>query len=222
MARSAGLRPSPMACSTCWPCSWRTSRPSRSSPRRPAFPRTCGPRSFRTPCSLPASALSCSCFPSGAWAAGCPSSWASASPSSPWLAPSRRPRATGRSWERSSSAASSRGCWVCSPAGGGASSHPSWLLWWWPLSGSRCSAWVRPPSAAVPVRKISAAPRTSSSAPSRFWRASRFRASPRALRNSFRCSSDSSWGIWWPFLWAKWTSPVSLRRSSSRCRECCP
>lgn len=80
----------------------------------------------------------------------------------------------------------------------------------------------RPPSAAVPARKISAAPRTSSSAPSRFWRASRSRASPRALPSSFRCSSDSSWGIWWPFRWAKWTSPVSLRRSSSRCRGCCP
>ena len=32
--------------------------------------------------------------------------------------------------ERSSSAASSRGCWVCSPAGGGVSSHPSWRPWW--------------------------------------------------------------------------------------------
>ena len=221
MARSAGLRPSPTACSTCWPCSWRTSRPSRSLRQRPPSRRFAGHAHSERHVRPPASAPSCSCSRCGGWAAGFPS-------------------VMGISFTFVSVACSHCGdpglrALVGAVIVGGLIEGLLGLFarWWRRI--------ITPIVAAVVVTSIGfsllgvgallrrrlrrggfrAAPRTSSSAPSRFWRALCSRASPRAPLNSFRCSSALSWGISWPFRWAKWTSPASLRRSSSRCRACC-
>ena len=140
-----------------------------------------------------------------------PSSWASASRSFPWPAPLRRPRATGRSWERSSSAACIEGLLgLFAPlvaayhhAHRGGRGGDLYRV----LAARRGGGLLR---RRLRTRRISAAPRQPHrSAPSRFWRALCSRVSPRAPLNSYRCSSALSWGIWWPFRWARWTSPDS-------------